>query len=182
MTHEGNIFGPATPVPPSMPYDRATPEGVVIARAGMRDLREVARLQRRAFRPPLAYGLATLVVLWLLPKVHFLIAREGTRIIGCAIGDRQGGQARVINLCVDPDARRRGVGTTLLRSLEALLPTGNIVLMVEEQNEAAQALYRREGYLPVGTGRDYYGRGQDGIWMQKKRGDNAGSGTGKLWV
>ena len=41
--------------------------------------------------------------------------------------------------------------------------------MVEESNTAAQALYRKEGYKPVGTSRDYYGRGQDGIWMQKTR-------------
>ncbi|MGH2532183.1 MAG: GNAT family N-acetyltransferase [Thermomicrobiales bacterium] len=179
MTHEGDIFGPATPVPPGMPYERAAPRTLTIARAGLRDLQAVARLQRRAFRPPLAYGLTTLIVLWILPRVHFLIAREGGRIVGCAIGDRQGGQGRVINLCVDPDARRQGIGTTLLHSLEALLPPGNVVLMVEERNEVAQALYRREGYQAVGTGRDYYGRGQHGIWMQKKRGDG---GAGKVWV
>lgn len=179
MTHEGDIFGPIAPVPPGVPYEQAVPTGLVISRAGLRDLRAVARLQRRAFRPPLAYGLGTLALLWFLPHVHFLIAREGERIVACAIGDRQGGQARVINLCVDPEARRRGIGTRLLRNLEALLPQGNVVLMVEERNDVAQALYRREGYLPVGTGRDYYGRGQHGIWMQKKRVEG---GPRKVWV
>ena len=41
--------------------------------------------------------------------------------------------------------------------------------MVEESNATAQALYRKEGYKSVGTSRDYYGRGEDGIWMQKQR-------------
>jgi ribosomal protein S18 acetylase RimI-like enzyme len=113
--------------------------------------------------------LTTLFVLWLLPHVRFLVARDGERIIGCAIGDRQGGQSRVINLCVDPTARRQGIGTRLLRALEASLPHGDVVLMVEEGNVAAQALYRKEGYRPVGTSRNYYGRGNDGIWMQKSR-------------
>ncbi|MGH2559310.1 MAG: GNAT family N-acetyltransferase [Thermomicrobiales bacterium] len=179
MTHEGDIFGPAAPVPPGMPFDQAALRAVTITRAGLRDLQAVARLQRRAFRPPLAYGLTTLIVLWFLPRVYFLIAREGGHIVGCAIGDRQGGQARVINLCVDPAARRRGVGTKLLRSLEVLMPKGHVVLMVEERNEVAQALYRREGYLPVGKGQDYYGRGHHGIWMQKKRGEGEAE---KVWV
>jgi ribosomal-protein-alanine N-acetyltransferase len=155
-------------LPPSV-----VPRQIVISRAGFRDLTKVARLQRRAFRPPLAYGLTTLFILWALPHVRFLVARQGNIICGCAIGDRQGGQARVINLCVDPDTRRRGIGGRLLHDLENELPGGDIVLMVEEGNTAAQSLYRRDGYTPVGTGYNYYGRGQHGIWMQKKRSEDA---------
>lgn len=166
MTHDHHLFGPVPA--PSIAGEIAEP-WVVVTPARLRDLGKVARLQRRAFRPPLAYGLTTLFVLWLLPHVRFLVARDGERIIGCAIGDRQGGQSRVINLCVDPTARRQGIGTRLLRALEAALPHGDVVLMVEEGNVAAQALYRKEGYRPVGTSRNYYGRGNDGIWMQKSR-------------
>jgi [ribosomal protein S18]-alanine N-acetyltransferase len=165
MTHDHHLFGPV-PAPAAGEFSEPW---AVITPVRLRDLRKVARLQRRAFRPPLAYGLMTLLVLWVLPHVRFLVARDGERIVGCAIGDRQGGQARVINLCVDPTARRQGIGSLLLRELEIALGPGNIVLMVEEGNAAAQALYRKEGYKPVGTSRDYYGRGQDGIWMQKQR-------------
>ncbi|MCC6792579.1 MAG: hypothetical protein IT336_12890, partial [Thermomicrobiales bacterium] len=49
----------------------------------------------------------------------------------------------------------------------------DVVLMVEDGNAGAQALYRREGYVSVGVSRDYYGRGRDGIWMQKHRTKNA---------
>ena len=144
---------------------------VEVGAARWRDLPAVARVQRRAFRPALAYGLTTLVVLRLLPHVRFLVAHRGGAVVGCAIGDRHDGHARVINLAVDPDARRRGVGTALLRALETALPRGDVLLMVEAENAAAQALYRREGYLPAGTAGDYYGRGRPGIWMQKQRGD-----------
>jgi ribosomal-protein-alanine N-acetyltransferase len=159
---------------------------VTIERVGWRDLPEVVALQRRAFRPQLAYGLSTLVVLKLLPNVRFLVARvpasQGGQIVGCGIGDRHQGQTRVITLAVDPAARRRGVGAALLRALETALPRGDVMLMVEEGNEAARALYLREGYVPVGTAADYYGRGRSGIWMQKSRPEAGGGSKPKLWV
>jgi len=164
MTFDRDLFGTG-PAPPA----ESAPTWTIVTPVRVRDLVKVARVQRRAFRPPLAYGLTTLLALWALPKVRFMVARDGERIVGCAIGDRQSSQARVITICVDPTAQRQGIGTSLLRALEAALPAGNVVLMVEEGNGGAQALYRREGYLPVGASRDYYGRGHDGIWMQKLR-------------
>jgi ribosomal protein S18 acetylase RimI-like enzyme len=41
--------------------------------------------------------------------------------------------------------------------------------MVEAENETAKGLYLREGYKEVGVSKNYYGRGLDGIWMQKVR-------------
>lgn len=137
------------------------------------EARKVAKLQRRAFRPPLAYGTATIVLLWALPKVEIVVARDGERLVGCAIGDCTDGQSRVISICVDPTARRQGIGRRLLRAVEACLPDGDVVLMVEADNEGAKALYRQEGYSPVGVSQNYYGGGHDGIWMQKPRGGSA---------
>lgn len=179
MTHEHHLFRPLPVGQSSLASTRDASESwTTISPVRLRDLSKVARLQHRAFRAHLAYGLTTLIVLWVLPHVRFLVARDGERVIGCAIGDRQGGQARVINICVDPTAQRQGIGSRLLRELEAGLSEGNIVLMVEEANAAAQALYRKEGYKSVGTSKDYYGRGQDGLWMQKQR---VKSGPAKLW-
>lgn len=142
---------------------------ITVAMVRLRDLREVARLQRRAFRPMLAYRFSTLVLLWAWPRATFLVARAGGRIVGCAIGDFHGGQSRVINICVDPDARRRRIGSRLLSAIEAALPRGDMMLMVEQQNEAAKRLYEHAGYHSVGASVAYYGRGRDGVWMQKNR-------------
>jgi ribosomal-protein-alanine N-acetyltransferase len=176
MTQQRDIGGAISAASPFVPA-RDT-EVVTIAPARLRDLRAMAHLQRRAFRPALAYGLGTLLFLWLVPRVRCLVARDEHGIVGCAIGDRHDGDGRVISLCVDPDARRRGIGTRLLRELEAALPMGNVLLMVEQDNTAAQSLYRREGYTAVGVARDYYGRGHHGVWMQKQRMPEA---TRKLW-
>ncbi len=169
MIHDRDLRPPAPIAASAFAPTRAAGRALVIEPVRLRDLRAVARLQRRAFRPALAYGLTTLIVLWLLPHVRFLVARRGEAVLGCAIGDRQEADTRVINLAVDPEARRQGIGAGLLRALEAALPRGNVLLMVEEDNAAAQALYRSEGYGPVGHAKDYYGRGRHGVWMQKQR-------------
>jgi ribosomal-protein-alanine N-acetyltransferase len=169
MTYDHDILG----MPPAAPAERASSAWVAIAPVSLRDLYRVASLQKRAFRPPIAYGLTTLIVLWALPKVQFLVARREGRIVGCAIGDTQGAQSRVVSICTDPEWRRHGIAARLLRELETRLPVGDVVLMVETGNAAAEALYRREGYVAVGVSRDYYGRGRDGIWMQKHRTPNA---------
>ncbi|MDQ3044483.1 MAG: GNAT family N-acetyltransferase [Chloroflexota bacterium] len=148
---------------------------ISITPARLRDLWALAGVQRRAFRPRLAYSIGTLALLWALPQVTILVARGGepARVLGCAIGDRQNGQARVINVAVDPVARRHGVGTCLLRALEATLPGGPIVLMVEESNSAARALYEREGYVSSRVAHQYYGTGQHGLEMEKRRSNGA---------
>ena len=154
---------------PTVPMARPVASAIEVGPVGWGELRAVARLQRAAFRSALAYGLATLVLLRAMPHVRFLVARAGDEVVGCVIGDRDGEETRVINLAVAPAARRRGIGGALLRAVEAALPQGNVLLMVEAENLAAQALYRQEGYLPVGDAADYYGRGRHGIWMQKQR-------------
>ena len=145
---------------------------VIVGPARLRDLRGVTAVQRRAFRPGLAYGLSALVFLWLLPTTTFLVARDGRTgaVLGCCIADRDRGNVRIVNIAVDPDARRRGIATALLRRTAEVLPDGSIELIVEEHNEGAQALYRREGFQRTGFARDYYGTGGHGIWMRRPRG------------
>jgi [ribosomal protein S18]-alanine N-acetyltransferase len=142
---------------------------IAIEPGRFRDILPVARLQRKCFRRSLAYQPTTLVMLYLWPRAQFLVARAAGQIVGCVIGDVHGGQSRVISICVDPDWRRRNLGTRLLERIESRLPDGNMILMVEAGNLGAQQLYRNCGYLPVGESANYYGRGRSGIWMQKTR-------------
>ncbi len=148
---------------------RVAANGIVIRRVRLREMLQVARIQRRAFPPRLAYPVATLLTLSLLPVVQFAVAVQGRQVLGCAIGDRSGLDARVINIAVDPAARRLGVGAALLFELETTLSGGDMVLMVQRENGGAHALYRRVGYIDVGLAPDYYGRGRHGIWMRKHR-------------
>jgi len=152
-----------------LPATRNPSPATHIGPARWTDLPAVARLQRRAFRPGLAYRPATLALLRVWPGVRFLVARRGGQVVGCAIGDRHDGEARVVNLAVAPEARRQGIGRALLAALEAALPGGDVLLMVEADNPAARALYAASGYAPAGDAANYYGRGRHGVWMRKKR-------------
>jgi ribosomal-protein-alanine N-acetyltransferase len=155
------------------PHHPAVPPPV-IAPARWADLAAVARLQVRAFRPGLAYRLSTLALLRLWPGARFLVARRGDEVVGCAIGDRHDGEARVVNLAVDPAAQRQGIGSALLRALEDALPGGDVILMVETGNAVARALYEKSGYGSAGDATNYYGPGRHGVWMRKRR---SGSGA-----
>lgn len=148
---------------------------VRLERASWRDLRGVAAIQKASFRPGLAYSLSGLSVLSIFPGVVFLVARtDSLPVAGCIIADRHRGNIRIMNVAVEPSARRQGIGTALLRGVEAAFPNGDIVLMAEEWNTGAQALYEREGYRRSGTMKDYYGKGRHGILMKKTR-ESAGS-------
>lgn len=153
----------------------------VIDDVRFRDLRAVAEIQRRSFRPALAYRYSVLLTLWLLPFVTFLVARRATtgEVAGCIIGDRSRNTVRIMNIAVHPDARREGIGTALLNAIADRLPSGDIVLMVEEPNHGAQALYESHGYTRTGYQRNYYGQNRHGIEMTLSRGNPRSTRNGK---
>ncbi len=153
---------------PAPPQPR---RAVTIDRARFRDLGAVARIQREAFRPGLAYSRFALVVLWLLPAATFLVARDPAtgEVLGNLITDRHRGNTRIINIAVARDVRRQGIGRQLLRVLDEWYPNEDIVLSVEASNAAAQRLYEQEGYVRTATMRDYYGAGDHGYTMKKTR-------------
>jgi [ribosomal protein S18]-alanine N-acetyltransferase len=155
---------------PSPGSPDTAPAKLEISPARARDLPAIASLQRRAFPPRLAYPLGTLVFLWMLPWTRLLVARRDGKIVGCVIGDRVLEGSRIINLAVDPAARRQGTGTALLYAAEVALPGGDMTLMVQTGNTAARALYRRVGYEEESENPNYYGPGRPGVWMRKRRG------------
>jgi ribosomal-protein-alanine N-acetyltransferase len=150
----------------SMPSDTQA----IVERAAWRDLPALARLQRRAFPPPLAYTLPTLVILHLIPWVRILLVRQGEQTAGCAIGDRVLEGGRVVNLAVDPAYRRQGIGSTLLAAIERELDTPVMLLMVQHENASARQLYLSAGYVEEVELPNYYGPGRVGIRMRKARG------------
>lgn len=70
------------------------------------------------------------------------------------------GDAHITNLLVEPELRKRGVGTRLLAALVAAaleLGAANLTLEVRSRNQEARSLYSRFGLAPVGVRRGYYG-------------------------
>lgn len=78
-------------------------------------------------------------------------------IVGRAVQD----QSEILNLGVTLHARRRGVGSDLVRHLLASFAAAGareVFLEVRESNLAAQTLYREFGFRDVGRRRGYYRR------------------------
>jgi [ribosomal protein S18]-alanine N-acetyltransferase len=68
---------------------------------------------------------------------------------------------------VTPDLRRRGIATTLMRTLfDEAGADARYTLEVRTSNEEAIAMYRRFGFRPAGRRRRYYhDNGEDALIM-----------------
>ena len=117
---------------------------------------------RRIFRDCLAAGYEC----WLV-EAEVGILGHGVMSVG-------GGECQILNLCVHPDHRRRGLARSLLRHLLARAQAagaGSAFLEVRLSNGAAQALYRSEGFVEVGRRPGYYPAGEareDGLILAKE--------------
>jgi ribosomal-protein-alanine N-acetyltransferase len=90
---------------------------------------------------------------------HYLVCEEGGEVVGYAGLLVIGEDAHVVTLGVIPTRRQHGLGALLmLRLAEKALGAGaiNLTLEVRADNEVAQGLYHRFGFVPIGVRRRYY--------------------------
>ncbi|MEQ8230934.1 MAG: ribosomal protein S18-alanine N-acetyltransferase [Gammaproteobacteria bacterium] len=83
----------------------------------------------------------------------------GTALAGYGIMSVAAGESHILNICIDPDARGRGLARRLMAHL---LDTARehaaqvAYLEVRPSNEVARGLYATLGFHHVGTRTDYY--------------------------
>jgi ribosomal-protein-alanine N-acetyltransferase len=97
----------------------------------------------------------------------YLVCQEDGEVVGYAGLLMIAEDAHVVTLGVCASRRRHGLGTLLmLRLAEHALSGGaaNLTLEVRADNEEAQSLYRRFGFVPIGVRRHYY-RDEDALIM-----------------
>jgi ribosomal-protein-alanine N-acetyltransferase len=102
------------------------------------------------------------------PSGIHLAAFMEDRIVGYVICSRYDTVWHVMNVAVDPDARRLGVATRLLEGLLEHIdePEPRLTLEVRRSNAPAIALYAGLGFLPAGFRRRYYqDNGEDALIM-----------------
>lgn len=133
-------------------------------------LEQAAALEAQCFSAPLSRaGLAALLN---NPACLWLAAEEGSRLLGYAGAHRSGPTAQLLRLAVAPEARRRGIGSTLLEALcAALRGAGAACLLLElrESNHPARLLYVRQGFFPAGRIPHYYANPDEpGLIMRKE--------------
>lgn len=107
------------------------------------------------------------------PLALWLVAQDEARAVLGYVGSQTCFEdADILNVCVAPAARRRGVAEGLMGELEARLIQKGVELItleVRASNEAAIRLYEKLGYTQVGVRKGYYEKPrEDALIMQKE--------------
>ena len=142
-----------------------TAPSITIRQLGYSDLPQVIAIERRAFPTP--WSLAMFVLELSKPSGVCLAAVEDRRIVGYLICSRYADVWHLMNIAVDPPARRRGIATALLEKMIARAgEAASYTLEVRPSNPEAIALYERFGFRSAGTRRRYYqDTGEDAVIM-----------------
>lgn len=143
----------------------ATSTPLKIRRLTYADLPHVIALERRAFPTP--WSLAMFVLELSKASGICLAALRDGELVGHLICSRYDTVWHIMNVAVDPSARREGVASALLRELVDRVGEGaQITLEVRPSNDGAIALYERFGFLSAGRRRRYYqDNGEDALVM-----------------
>jgi ribosomal-protein-alanine N-acetyltransferase len=137
-----------------------------IRRLTYADLPQVIAIERRAFPTP--WSLAMFVLELSKPSGICLAAMLEGRLSAYLICSRYDRVWHIMNVAVDPDVRRQGLGTALLtRLLERVGDEdARYTLEVRRSNGPAIELYERFGFLVAGLRRRYYqDNGEDALVM-----------------
>lgn len=128
----------------------------MIEAANAADAERLAELHKRAFDRP--WSTADIARMLENSTTFALLSHAGS-LQGFVIGWAAAGEAEILTVAVAPEARRKGVATTLVNaaSVAALVRGAAIMhLEVAEDNAPARALYTKLGYQEVGVRPAYY--------------------------
>ncbi len=148
-----------------MTADPAPDPVATIRRLAYADLPQVIAIERRAFPTP--WSLAMFVLELSKSSGVCLAATVEGRVTGYVVCSRYADVWHVMNVAVDPDHRRRGLGRALLEHLLGEVgEDAALTLEVRRTNTPAMRLYERLGFRPAGIRRRYYqDNGEDALVM-----------------
>jgi|SRR5581483_6321497 len=132
------------------------------------DLPQVTAIERRSFPTP--WSLAMFVLELSKPSSICLAAVEYGNLVGYLVCSRYADVWHLMNIAVDPSARRRGYASALLEEMfERAGQDGSFTLEVRTSNASAIALYERFGFRSAGMRPRYYrDTGEDAMIMWRE--------------
>lgn len=136
------------------------PESVDVRITAMRrrHLRSVLRIENDVYPRPWSLGLFMSELAIRNGRIY-LVARIGPTVVGYCGMLFSVDDGHVTTIAVDPSWHRMKIGTRLLvHLLRQGIAKGakNFTLEVRMSNDAAQAMYRRFGFVPAGVRKGYY--------------------------
>lgn len=130
-------MNPSVPVPRRLTIEDYDAVIALWQRSGLTSIRPAGRDSREAFAKQLAGGQ---IVIGL---------EEADRLIGVVVATHDTRKGWINRLAIDPDFRRRGYAQRLVEAAEAGLRELGLTLiaaLIEDDNDASLALFKRLGY------------------------------------
>ena len=136
-----------------------------LRRLAYSDLPAVLAIERRSFQTP--WSLAMFVLELSKPSGICLAATGDEGLAGYLVCSRYADVWHLMNVAVNPAARRQGIAARMLERLfEEAGSDARYTLEVRTSNHGAIAMYERFGFRPAGHRRRYYhDNGEDALIM-----------------
>ncbi|MDO9174787.1 MAG: ribosomal protein S18-alanine N-acetyltransferase, partial [Actinomycetota bacterium] len=148
---------------------RADGGGLVVEPLRRRHMAHVLPIERVSYPRPWTVGVFhSEIEMMRRGERHYLVARDGTEVVGYGGLMFVVGDAHVTNIAVAPERQRQGIATRLLAELAWAAIDRDctaLTLEVRVSNVGAQALYRAFGFVPAGVRKNYYENVEDAIVM-----------------
>lgn len=80
----------------------------------------------------------------------FILAWDGNKLVGSILATHDGRKGWLNRLAVDPDYRKMGIGSQLIRQAEEFLLSAEINIfacLIEDWNLSSRELFQKNGYL-----------------------------------
>jgi ribosomal-protein-alanine N-acetyltransferase len=141
------------------------------------DLPQVIAIERRSFPTP--WSLAMFVLELSKPSGVCVAALKHRKLLGYLVCSRYDQAWHLMNVAVDPPARRRGVAVAMIEAMiDRAGQDAAYTLEVRTSNAPAIALYESFGFRSVGTRKRYYAdTGEDAIIMWRTAETTSASGA-----
>jgi predicted GNAT family N-acyltransferase len=108
-------------------------------------------LRWRVLRQPLGFAPEAAVFPFEAESLH-LVALDAGRVVGCVLFHPEGTRTgRLFQMAVEPDRQGTGLGTRLVRALEAELARRGFSEVTLHARDTAVGFYAGLGYAPVGA-------------------------------
>lgn len=143
---------------------------MIIRECKKEDLQKVLVIENSSFDQPFSESLFKTFIAKFRPG--FRIVESADRLIGYSIifPHQRSDSMILMSIAIDPDYRRMKTGSALLWdaiSLASNFGAKRMILQVAEDNLAARNLYTKVGFKQTQDLKDYYGKGRDGVEMER---------------
>lgn len=121
------------------------------------DLPRMVRIERASF--PIPWSEAAFRAVMRREDARLIVAARRREVAGYAAVWFAADEAELGDIAVDPDRRRRGIGSRLVEAVVAEArrrDARQLFLQVRESNRGALGLYETAGFRKVGRRRGYY--------------------------